>query len=195
MAGTDDSAGVARDVYHREEMRSEIAVLFLDGEILLMIPHYGDEDFVRETEKGGIEVTLDDGGKLVEIDDEFSQRGILVDLETAALGMSRQFPVDFFLALRRADDDAVRMELLLIAGKILDTNSTRAEKAMAASRVARGNAGDGKFQWLAFEHRDDPADGADEARALEAGPGHGTGPGAVRPSLICLAAWYSPLGV
>src|SRR6266436_3098353 len=177
VSGADDAFGIACDVNHREEVRGEVAVLFLDGGVFLVIAHDGDENFVRKIEEGGIEVPLDDGGKLVEIDDELSQRGILMDVESAALRMSRQFPVDLFLALRGADDDAVRMELLLIAAETLDADGARSEKAMAAGRVARRNAADGKLQRLAFEHGDDPSNGPDEARALEAGPGHGAGPG------------------
>src|SRR6266849_1071816 len=179
VSRADDAFGIARDVNHREEARGEISVLFLDGEVFLVIAHDGDENFVRKIEEGGIEVPLDDGGKLVEIDDELSQRGILMDVESAALRMSRQFPVDFFLALRGTDDDAVRMELLLIAAEILDADGARSEKAMAAGRVARRNTADGKFQRLAFEHGDDPPNGTDEARAVEVGPGHGARPGEI----------------
>src|SRR4029077_15310983 len=134
VPGADDAPGIASDVNHREEVRGEIAVLFLDGEVFLMIAHDGNENFVREIEEAGSEVTLDDRGKLVEIDDELSQRAILMDAEAAALGMSRQFPVDLFLALRGTDDDAVRMELLFIAGETLDADGAGAEKAMAAGR-------------------------------------------------------------
>src|SRR5713226_3539841 len=71
------------------------------------------------------------------------------------------------------------MEQLFIAGETLDADGAGAEKAMAAGRVARRNTADRKFQRLAFEHGHHPSNGADEARALEAGPGHGARPGEI----------------
>ncbi len=47
---------------------------------------------------------------------------------------------------------------------------------MAASRATGGDAGDRQFQRFAVEHGDDPADGANEAGAFEAGPSHGARP-------------------
>src|SRR5467141_2744389 len=71
------------------------------------------------------------------------------------------------------------MELLFIAGETLDANGAGPEKAMAAGRVACRNACDGNFRRLAVEHGDDPSNGTDEARALAAGPRHGTRTGEI----------------
>jgi hypothetical protein len=122
VPGTDDALRVAGDIDDREEVRGEVSVLFLDGELFLVIAHDGYQDLVGEAEKGGIKVALDDGGKLVEISHQPPQRGVFVNLIVAALGEGREFPFDFLLTLRRADHDAVQMEFLFVVGEALHAN-------------------------------------------------------------------------
>src|SRR6266850_5387500 len=50
---------------------------------------------------------------------------------------------------------------------------------MAARGVAGRDAADEKFQRLAVKNGDDPADGTNEASAIETRPSHGAGPGKV----------------
>src|SRR5713101_1395398 len=90
--------------------------------------------------------------------------------------MGLQFFGDFFLTAGWADNDTVRMQLLLVIGEAADTDSVRTEEAVAASDVSGGDAGDREFQGLAVEHRDDPSNGANEAGGVEVSPSHGAWP-------------------
>jgi len=60
VAGADDSLGVLSDIDDREEVRSQFTVFLFHGEILLVVAHDGHEDFVREAQKGRIEIALND---------------------------------------------------------------------------------------------------------------------------------------
>ena len=102
-----------------------------------------------------------------------------MDAIVAAFGMGLQFLGDFFLAAGRTDDDAVRIQLLLVIGETADTDGVRTEEAVAAGDVSGGDAGDREFQGLAVEHRDDPSNGANEAGGVEASPRHRAWPGDV----------------
>src|SRR6266571_845915 len=93
--------------------------------------------------------------------------------------MGLQFLGDFFLTAGRTDDDAVRMQLLLVIGEAADADGVRTEEAVAASDVSGRDAGDREFQGLAVEHRDDPSNGANEAGGVEASPSHRAWPGDV----------------
>src|SRR5262245_61725820 len=71
------------------------------------------------------------------------------------------------------------MELFLVISEIADAEGVRAPKSMAARGAACRDPGDRKLQRLAPEHRNDPTDRTDKARAVQASPGHGTRPGQI----------------
>src|SRR6266513_1931225 len=107
------------------------------------------------------------------------KRGVFVDAIVSPLGMGFEFRGNFLLAAAGADDDAVVLEPLLVVQKVADVNRVRTEEAVPASGGASGDTGDGEFQRFAVEHGNDPADGANEARTIEAGPSHRAGPGEI----------------
>ena len=90
-----------------------------------------------------------------------------------------EFSLDFGAAFGGTHDDAVGAKLLLVVGEGRDANRDGAEEAMAAGDVAGRDAAEGELERLATEQGDDPADRADEAGAVEAGPSHGARPGKV----------------
>src|SRR5258708_39515898 len=93
--------------------------------------------------------------------------------------MGFEFRANFLLAPGRADDDAVALEFLFVVQEVAVVNGARTEEAVAASGAAGGDTGDREFQRFAVEYGDDPADGTNEARTIEAGPGHGARPGQI----------------
>src|SRR4029077_13251604 len=93
--------------------------------------------------------------------------------------MGGQFASDDFQAFRRTDDHAIGAQLLFVVREVAHANVGLAEEAMAARGVSRSQSAEEELQGLAIEHADKPTDGANEARALEAGPGHGAWPSEV----------------
>src|SRR5258708_36342122 len=93
------------------------------------------------------------------------------------LGVGFQFGGDFLLPDGRANNDSVGEKLLFVVQKIADLDGARTDEAMAAGGAPSRDAGDGQLQWLPVNQRDDPADGANEAWAVEARPGPGAWPG------------------
>src|SRR2546427_10648751 len=102
-----------------------------------------------------------------------------MDAVASPLGVSFEFLRDFLLAAGRADEDAILLQALLVVCKVVDGDAARTEEAMAASGATGGNAGHRQFQRLAIEHSDNPANRTNEARPIEARPGHGTWPGQI----------------
>src|SRR5712691_9048004 len=95
------------------------------------------------------------------------------------LGIRFKSADDFMLPNDLAINYSVGEKLLFVVQKIADLDGARTDEAMAAGGAPSRDAGDGNFQRLAVKQRDDPADGANEARAVEAGPGHGAWPGQI----------------
>ena len=101
----------------------------------------------------------------------------MVELVAVALGGGGEFLFNLGAAIGGLDDDAVGAELLFVVGEGRDGDGAGAEEAVAAGDVAGGDAAEGEMQGLSVERGDDPADGADETGAVEAGPSHCAGPG------------------
>src|SRR5204863_6842271 len=179
VAGADHPFGVLIDIDDGQKVRSQLAVLLFHGEILLVVAHDGDQDFVREAQKGGIEIALDDTGIFVEIGHQLSKRGVFVDAVTSPFGMGFQFRGDFLLASGGTNDHAILLESLFVVREVANVNGARAEEAVAARGAAGNDAGDREFQWSAVEYGDDPADGTNEPCTVQTGPGHGARPGKV----------------
>jgi len=75
-----------------------------------VVAHDGHEDFVREAQKGRIEIALYDARVLVEIGHQLSKRRVFVDAVVSPLGTGFQFRRDFPLAAAGADDHAILLE-------------------------------------------------------------------------------------
>src|SRR4029077_18900333 len=96
-----------------------------------------------------------------------------------ALCVPGQFASDDFQAFGRTDDDAIGAQLLFVVREIAHTDVRLAQEAMAARGVSGGQPTEDKLHGFAIEHAPKPANGANETRAVEAGPGHGARPGEV----------------
>ena len=59
MAGADQTFGVLVGIDDREEVRSEFTVFLFHGEILLVVAHDGDEDFVRQAQERQVETPVE----------------------------------------------------------------------------------------------------------------------------------------
>src|ERR1700689_825892 len=100
-----------------------------------------------------------------------------MEFVAVALGCGGEFALDFRAAVSGLHNDAVGAKLLLVVREGGDGDGVGSEEAMAARDVAGGDAAEGEVERLATECADDPADGADETGAVEAGPSHCTRPG------------------
>src|SRR5258708_8255897 len=69
-------------------------------------------------------------------------------------------------------DDAVRAQLLLVLREVTHANGLGSEEAVSSCHVSRGDSGAGKLQRFAVEDSNDPANGPNEAWAVEARPDH-----------------------
>ncbi len=102
-----------------------------------------------------------------------------MDPVVSPLGVGFQFGGDFLQPNGRANNDPVGPQLLFVIRETADLNGARTDEPMAAGSTAGRDAGDGNLQRVAVEHGYDPADGADEARAVEARPRHRAWPGEI----------------
>jgi len=84
-------------------------------------------------------------------------------LMAGAFRVSSDLTLNFFTALGRPHDDAVGAQLLFVIGKAGNADLLCAEEAVANRDVSRGETAKGKFQRLAIEHADQPANRANEA--------------------------------
>src|SRR5260370_22450274 len=178
------SLGVLLRIDDRQEMRGQFPALLFDGEVLLVVTHYGHQNLVRETQKGRIEIALNHGREFVEVGDQFAKRRVFVDAITFPLGMSFEFQRNFLLTLSRANDDPILSQLLLVIQEAPNNYRARTEEAMPPRVAPRGNTSYGKSQRLAVQHSHNPTYGPNEARAIQAGPGHRPRPAQIihRPS-------------
>src|SRR5258708_9117020 len=69
-------------------------------------------------------------------------------------------------------DDSVRAQLLLVLREVTHANGLGSEEAVSSCHVSRGDSGAGKLQRFAVEDSNDPANGPNEAWAVEARPDH-----------------------
>src|SRR5260370_38324364 len=93
------SLGVLLRIDDRQEMRGQFPALLFDGEVLLVVTHYGHQNLVRETQKGRIQIALNHGREFVEVGDQFAKRGVFVDAITFPLGMSFGFKRNLLFTL------------------------------------------------------------------------------------------------
>src|ERR1700760_1910214 len=100
-----------------------------------------------------------------------------MELVAVALCCGDEFLFDLGAAVRGFNDDTVGAEFLFVVGEGGDSDCAGAEKAVAAGHVACGNSAKREMQGLSAERCNDPANGADEAGAVEASPSHGARPG------------------
>src|SRR5712672_3218779 len=105
--------------------------------------------------------------------------GIAVQPEPSGLRLSRQFFFDLSAAVRRADDDAIGGQFFFVLRKGSHANGFCTQEAVASCRVSRGYPRTRELQDFAAQEDEHPANGSDEARTVQAGPGH-----RARPSQI-----------
>ncbi len=177
VPGADQSLGILGQIDHRQEVRRQFPAALFHGEIFLVTAHHGDQDLVRQFEEGWIEAAFDDVRKFVEVGDQVQKVCVRVDVVAGAFNVGGQFALDLFPALGRPHNHAISAELLFVVGEILDGDFCDAEESVAYRSVSSREAAEGKLQGLAIQHAEQPADRADEARALQAGPRHGARPG------------------
>src|SRR3954447_25698105 len=73
VAMLDLAIRVALGIQDSKEMREQAARSILDRKIFLVIPHHGNQYFIRKLEKLAVEVSSNDGRKLGEIHDCFEK--------------------------------------------------------------------------------------------------------------------------
>ncbi len=184
VSGAHQSLGIFWKIDDRKKMRRDFPAALLYGEILLMAAHDGDQDFIRQREERRIEFSLENARAFIQVGDQLQQFGVLVDAIPCPLCMRRQLFRDLLAPLRRPNDYAIRSQFLFVVCKVLDLQWAFAEKPMTERNISCGYSGKGKLQRLAVHYRNNPADGANESCAIEAGPGHGP-----RPSQVMNHAW------
>jgi len=109
--------GVCDGVKHGEKVRREFAVSIFNGEILLVVAHDGDEDFLGESKELAVKVSEDDGGSFGEIDDGVEQ--FLIFAPACAVNFADRGVegfADFVLALSVAGKDVEVAEFFRVIG-------------------------------------------------------------------------------
>src|SRR5271156_2267517 len=157
-------------------MWRQLSVALFERKVFLMIAHDGHQNFVRQRQKRRIEIPGDHTGKFVEVSDHAAEMSVFMDFEAALFGVGCKFQFNLRGTLRWPHDDAIAFELLLVIRKVMNHDIAGAQEAMATRFHSSGHATIRKFQDLAVENSDDPADRANKARAVETGPGHGARP-------------------
>src|SRR5260370_2577826 len=152
------SLGVLLRIDDRQEMRGQFPALLFDGEVLLVVTHYGHQNLVRETQKGRIEIALDHGWVFVEVCHQLTKRSVLMNAITFPLGMSFEFQRNFLLTLSRANDDPILSQLLLVIQEAPNNYRVPTEEAMPPRVAPRGNASYRKSQELAVNQPTNPTD-------------------------------------
>ena len=74
VAAAHEALGVGVDVHHRHELRRQLALGVLHREILLVVPHHGDQHFFGQFQELRIEAAGDGRGVFGEVDQGFEQR-------------------------------------------------------------------------------------------------------------------------
>src|SRR6267154_5447955 len=105
--------------------------------------------------------------------------GIAVQPEPSGLCLSRQFFFDLSAAVRRADDDAIGGQFFFVLRKGPHANGFCTQEAAASCRVSRGYPRTRELQDFAAQEGQHPANGTNEARTVQAGPGHRSWPGQI----------------
>ena len=96
MSGTNEAPGILRQIDHGEEMRCQFSIALLDRKIFLVTTHDGDQNFVRQVQEGGIEVTVNYRRQFVEVRHQLQQVGIFVNAVASLLRMTSKFAFDLF---------------------------------------------------------------------------------------------------
>src|SRR5712672_3224306 len=105
--------------------------------------------------------------------------GIAVQSEPSGLCLSRQLSFNLGAAFCWADDDAIGGQFFFVFRKGPHANGFCTQEAVASCRVSRGYPRTRELQDFAAQEDEHPANGSDEARTVQAGPGH-----RARPSQI-----------
>ena len=109
VAAAHEAFGVASDVHDGDERGGQFAIGVLHREVLLVVPHHGDQHFFGQFEELGVEAAVDGVGALGEVDQGFEQR--VVGLDADAPAIPRADPV---AALFGGEDDAVIAQALFV---------------------------------------------------------------------------------
>ena len=68
--------GIGIRIHHRDEVRRQLAVGIFHRQILLVMPHHGDQHFLRQVQITAIEAAKDRGRELGDVDQRVQQIGI-----------------------------------------------------------------------------------------------------------------------
>ncbi len=121
----------------------------------------------------GSKSAFNDRRKFVEVGHQLYQLRILVNPVAAFFRGGGQFAFDLFLALGRANNNAIGLQALLVVSERSHANGRRTQETDVRESVsAADDPAIGKFQRLSVEQRNHPANRADEPGAREASPGH-----------------------
>ena len=81
VAGTHQTFGSLRQIDHSQKMRRQLPVARFQGEIFLMVAHYGQQNFVGQREIRWIEIAYDYARVFVEICHQLQQLGIFMRVQ------------------------------------------------------------------------------------------------------------------
>src|SRR6266481_9241019 len=107
---------------------------------------------------------------------------IAVQSEPSRLCLSRQVSFNLGAAFRRADDNAIGGQFFFVFRKGPHANGFCTQEAVASRRVPRSYPRTRELQDFAAQQGQHPANGPDEARTVQAGPGHRAWPSQIMNS-------------
>ncbi len=98
--------GISVSVEHSEKVRHQFVFDVLNGKILLMVAHHGDQHFFRQSKELFVKAAENRGGPLGQVDYGLQQLGVLTPARPRNhAGGCVQGIADAILSLARIDND------------------------------------------------------------------------------------------
>jgi hypothetical protein len=162
-----------RDDHVRDESEcgAQGTPFVLEHEILLVVPHGGDEDLPRQRQELLLEPPLQDDGELDEVRHRLHERLVLDPLHPRALRKRAQPRADPLLAGLEVDEHARLGQLPVVGVGRGEGDGTRRKEAVAVRRAPRIDVPVAERNHILPIERDDPVHGPREPD-IEIGPPH-----------------------
>ena len=110
----------------------------LNREVFLVAAHHGDQNFVRQRQKSGIEIAENHAGVFIQIGDQLQQPGILVRSQALSATSERgKFRFNFLSAHFGPANHEVLLELRFVIARSRDRDLRLAEKPVAIGPISR----------------------------------------------------------
>ena len=162
---------VGPDVHDGDELRRQLSFRVPQRKVALVVTHHHGQHLGRQLQEARIEIAEDRRRVLGQIRQVVEQRSVFDQLQLQAAHQFANAVEDPFLALLDGENDAVLLQPLFVV-RVIEGDLVRACPPVAARKRAGLDPGELEFDHGVAEQGDDPANRADEAHAVLAGPIH-----------------------